>query len=94
VPSYTPAIKVGGVDVQPDRVAATAEEKGEIFTAQAFPPQARDDRDIRIPNTRVSYRVISLLSCLGKVVERVVGTWIASFCETREIFHRGQFGYR
>lgn len=41
-----------------------------------------------------AYRVISLLSCLGKVVERAVATWIASFCETREIFHRGQFGCR
>lgn len=169
VPSYTPAIKVGGMDGQPDRVAATAEEKEEIFIAQAFPPQARDDGDIGIPNTRAkvsadevrealfvqsvkkapgvdgisfkalrllwrwaedrivaliqgcvrtgyhpctwktakgillrkqgkptytvakAYRVISLLSCLGKVVERAVATWIASFCETREIFHRGQF---
>jgi retron-type reverse transcriptase len=41
-----------------------------------------------------AYRVISLLSCLGKVVERALATWIASFCETREIFHRGQFGCR
>jgi hypothetical protein len=52
VPSYTPAIKVGGVDGHPDRVAATAEEKEEIFIAQAFPPQARDDGDIVIPSTR------------------------------------------
>jgi hypothetical protein len=41
-----------------------------------------------------AYRVISLLSCLGKVVERALATWIAPFCETREIFHRGQFGCR
>ncbi|KAL1581647.1 hypothetical protein WHR41_09703, partial [Cladosporium halotolerans] len=41
-----------------------------------------------------AYRVISLLSCLGKVVERVVATAIASFCETNEIFHCGQFGSR
>jgi hypothetical protein len=25
------------------------------------------------------YRIISLLSCFGKVVEKVVATWIASF---------------
>jgi hypothetical protein len=31
--SYIPAIKVGGVDRQPDRVAASAEEKEEIFIA-------------------------------------------------------------
>jgi hypothetical protein len=41
-----------------------------------------------------AYRVISLLSCFGKVVERAVATWIASYCETNEIFHRGQFGCR
>jgi hypothetical protein len=172
IPSYTPAIKVGGADGQPDRAAATAKEKEEVFIAQAFPPQAKEEGDIRIPNTNVSiaafdvrealfaqsvkkapgvhgigfealrllwrwgedrivslvqgcirigyhpctwktakgillrkqgkptytvakaYRVISLLSCIGKVVERVVTTWIASFCEINGVFHRGQFGCR
>jgi hypothetical protein len=41
-----------------------------------------------------AYRIISLLSCFGKVVEKVVATWIASFCETNDVFHRGQFGCR
>jgi hypothetical protein len=41
-----------------------------------------------------AYRVISLLSYLGKVVERAVATWIASFYETHEIFYRRQFGCR
>ena len=41
-----------------------------------------------------AYRVISLLSCFGKVVEKVVATWIASFCENNDVFHRGQFGCR
>jgi hypothetical protein len=41
-----------------------------------------------------AYRVISLLSCFGKVVEKVVATWIASFCEKNDVFHRGQFGCR
>ncbi|KAI7712086.1 hypothetical protein KC353_g8529 [Hortaea werneckii] len=41
-----------------------------------------------------AYRVISLLNCLGKVVERAVAIWIASYCETNEVFHRGQFGCR
>lgn len=172
VPSHTPAIKVGGTIGQPDRVAATAEEKEEIFMAQAFPPQAVDNEDIQIPDTSAgvsakqvrealftqsvskapgvdgigfkalrllwrwaedrvtalvqgcirtgfhpctwktakgillrkqgkptytaakAYRVISLLNCLGKVVERAVATWIASHCEANEIFHRGQFGCR
>jgi hypothetical protein len=41
-----------------------------------------------------AYRVISLLSCFGKVVERAVASSIASFCEKNETFHRGQFGCR
>jgi retron-type reverse transcriptase len=41
-----------------------------------------------------AYRVISLLTCLGKEVERAVASWIASYCETNDIFHRGQFGSR
>lgn len=172
VPSYTPAIKVAGIDGQSDKIAATAEEKEVIFMAQAFPPQAVDDEGTQIPDTSVgvtaeqvcealftqavnkapgvdgigfkalrllwrwaedrvvalvqgcirtghhpctwktakgvllrkqgkptysiakAYRVISLLSCLGKVVERAVATWIASYCESNDIFHRGQFGCR
>lgn len=41
-----------------------------------------------------AYRVISLLSCLGKIVEKVAATWIASYCETNGVFHKGQFGCR
>ena len=41
-----------------------------------------------------AYRVISLLSCLGKVVEKVIATWITNFCEKEDTFHRGQFGCR
>jgi len=41
-----------------------------------------------------AYRVISLLSCLGKIVEKVTATWIASYCETNGAFHKGQFGCR
>ena len=38
--------------------------------------------------------MISLLSCHGKVVETAVATWIASYCKTNEVFHRGQSGCR
>jgi Reverse transcriptase (RNA-dependent DNA polymerase) len=41
-----------------------------------------------------SYRVISLLNCLGKVAEKVAATAIANFCETNELLHEGQFGCR
>ncbi|GAB7336743.1 hypothetical protein MBLNU13_g10839t1 [Cladosporium sp. NU13] len=172
VPSHTPAIKISGVDGQPDKVVATAEEKEEIFMAQAFPPQAAVVEEFSLPGTvaevssrevrealftqsvkkapgidgigfkalrllwrwaekrvvalvqgciRVgyhsctgktakgillrkqgkptytvakAYRVISLLNCLGKVVEKVIATWITSFCEHQDVFHRGQSGCR
>lgn len=40
------------MDGQADRVAATAEEKEKIFMAQAFPPQARNEEDIELPDSR------------------------------------------
>ena len=171
-PSYTPAIRVSGLDGRPDTTAATAEEKEKIFMEQAFPSQSRVGGETAFPDSvadvnarevrealfaqsvrkapgvdgisfkalrllwrwakdRVvslvqgcirigyhpctwktakgillrkqgkptytvakAYRVISLLSCFGKVVEKVVATWIASFCENNNVFHRGQFGCR
>jgi len=41
-----------------------------------------------------AYRVITLLNCLGKVVERVAANAIAEECERRQQLHDGQFGYR
>jgi hypothetical protein len=41
-----------------------------------------------------AYRVISLLNCLGKVVEKLAATWIAFYYETNGLFHKGQFGCR
>jgi len=171
-PSHTPAIKISGVDGRADKIVATAEEKEEIFMAQAFPSQAVVVGDASFPDSvaevsacevrealftqavkkapgvdgigfralrllwrwaeeRVvslvrgcirigyhpctwktakgillrkqgkptytaakAYRVISLLSCLGKVVEKAVATWITNFCEKEDTFHRGQFGCR
>lgn len=36
-----------------------------------------------------SYRVISLLNCLGKVVEKLVPEKLSRFCETQGKLHRG-----
>ncbi|ODM21086.1 hypothetical protein SI65_04139 [Aspergillus cristatus] len=41
-----------------------------------------------------AYRVISLLNCLGKVVEKMVATQIAEFCEQKQTLHNGQMGAR
>ncbi len=41
-----------------------------------------------------SYRVISLLNCLGKVVEKLVAEQLAFYCETFSKLHPGQMGAR
>ena len=41
-----------------------------------------------------SYRVISLLNCLGKVVEKLVAGQRSEFCEARGKLHKGQMGGR
>jgi len=41
-----------------------------------------------------SYRVITLLNCLGKVVEKVAANAIAEECERSQLLHDGQFGCR
>lgn len=41
-----------------------------------------------------SYRVISLLNCMGKLVEKVIAEELAQFCETHLKLHKGQMGAR
>ncbi len=41
-----------------------------------------------------SYRVISLLNCLGKVVEKVVAGLLLEYCENFSKLHQGQMGAR
>ncbi len=41
-----------------------------------------------------SYRVISLLNCMGKLVEKVVVEELSQFCETNLKLHKGQMGAR
>jgi hypothetical protein len=38
-------------------VAASAEEKEEVFMAQAFPPQPSSEENVEIPNTSVKVSV-------------------------------------
>jgi hypothetical protein len=40
------------------------------------------------------YRVITLLNCLGQVVEKVAANAIAEKCEWELLLHDGQFGCR
>ena len=41
-----------------------------------------------------SYRVISLLDCMGKVIEKVVAYLLSNQCERTGAFHPGQYGSR
>jgi Reverse transcriptase (RNA-dependent DNA polymerase) len=41
-----------------------------------------------------AYRVISLLNCLGKVIEKVAATALSRVCEEKELLYPGQFGCR
>ena len=41
-----------------------------------------------------SYRVISLLNCVGKVVEKVIAGLLSQFCEAFSKLHSGQMGAR
>ena len=41
-----------------------------------------------------SYRVISLLNCMGKLVEKVVAEELLQFCETHLKLHKSQMGAR
>ncbi|KAM0705433.1 hypothetical protein Q7P35_008223 [Cladosporium inversicolor] len=49
-PSHPPAIKVSGVDGQPDKIVTTDEEKEDISMAQAFPSQAVVVGNISFPS--------------------------------------------
>jgi len=48
------------------------------------------------PDYRVgkAYRVITLLNCLGKVVDKIAANAVADECKRRQLLHDGQFGCR
>jgi hypothetical protein len=41
-----------------------------------------------------AYRVISLLNCLGKVIEKIAADAIVHYCETTGVLHPGQMSSR
>ena len=55
----------------------------------AIPKPGKDDYSMA-----KAYRVISLLNCLGKIVEKVVAMLVSVHCETLGGFHPGQYGCR
>ena len=41
-----------------------------------------------------SYRVISLLNCLKKIVKKIVASVLSNFYKEKELLHKDQFRYR
>ena len=41
-----------------------------------------------------SYRVISLLNCLRKMMKKIVVLILSNFCKEKELLYKGQFRYR
>jgi len=71
------------------------------FRLGIHPPVWKEARGVVIPKPNKpdygvakAYRVITLLNCLGKVVEKVAANAIAEECERRQLLHDGQFGCR
>lgn len=70
------------------------------LTLGYFPRKWRTGRVVFIPKPGKppmltdSYRPITLLSCLGKVLERLVNTVLLSTLEDQSLLHNAQFGFR
>ena len=85
-------------DWDPDRITSVV---AQAIRLQYHPQRWRHAKGVLLekPNKRdrtlvKSYRVISLLNCLGKVVEKVVAKQLSDFCEVNEKLHKGQMGAR
>lgn len=59
--------------------------------ARGILPQKGGKRDFDLVS---SYRVISLLNCMGKVVEKFVAQELSEYCEENSKLHPGQIGGR
>ena len=67
------------VGVHPDR--------WKVSRGVAIPKPGKDDY-----SAAKAYRVISLLNCLGKMVEKIVAMLVSAQCELTGGFHAGQYG--
>jgi ribonuclease HI len=83
---------------EPERISAIARQAVRL---QYHPSDWKTAKGVPIPKpgkpdyTKAkAYRVISLLSCLGKVVEKVTANLIAEAAERLGGLHQGQFGGR
>jgi Reverse transcriptase (RNA-dependent DNA polymerase) len=82
----------------PERIVALARQ---CFRLGVHPQAWKTARGIllhkpkRIDRTSVkAYRVISLLNCLSKVVEKLAAEAISTHCEATQALHPGQMGSR
>ena len=85
-------------DWDPDRITSVVVQ---AIRLQYHPQRWRHAKGVLLekPNKsdrtlEKSYRVISLLNCLGKIVEKVVAEQLSQFCEANGKLHKGQMGAR
>ena len=83
---------------EPDRIVALIRahirlgihpRRWKIAHGVTIPKPGKDDYGLA-----KSYRVISLLNCLGKMVEKVAAMMVSAHCEATGQFHPGQYGCR
>ena len=83
-------------DWDPDRITSVVVH---AIRLQYHPQRWRNAKRVLLekPNKRnrtlvKSYRIISLLNCLGKVVEKVVAEQLSQFCEVNRKLYKEQIG--
>lgn len=67
----------------------THPDRWKVARGVAIPKPGKDDYSVA-----KDYRVISLLSCLGEMVEKVVAILVSTHCELGRGFHLDQYGCR
>ena len=76
-----------GQTTRPQSSASTAPIEHPTQRGMTIPKPGQDDYSLA-----KSYRCISLLNCLGKMVEKVAAMLVSAHCERARGFHPGQYG--
>ncbi len=83
---------------EPDRIVAIVKSAIRLHYHPIGWKRARGillEKNNKRDKSRVkSYRVISLLNCMGKLVEKVVAEQLSQFCESHQKLYVGQIGAR
>lgn len=76
---------------EPDKIVTLAlahirlgshSDQWKVIRGATLPKPGKDDYSLA-----KSYRVISLLNCLGKAVEKIAAMLVSAYCEAQSTFH-------